>query len=250
MGRPGRGLANPVRGHTRLACYLEVLAGFRPDPQLAVDLADIDEDPADADRHPTAPAGSLPTTWAQHTTHRHRHPHRPLRAPRGRTVAAHAPRQVPADGIRYGLPDLDAAAVRLAEPRVITQAIAAWIYQQSAPTGEPIAGVSFDSRHGDAQRLWAVFEREGDGETSHHLRDTSTHPVDIDDTELHQAMHIAPTALGQLTIHTPRSVRGNDNPASDARGTRFGDTARPWTAPRARGRTSAREPGECRPPAP
>jgi hypothetical protein len=177
-------------GHTRLACYLEVLAGFRPDPHLAADLADIDEDPHDAARHPTAPAGSLPTSWARHR--------------RIGTAALTGHYALPADArslptlrarflpmaIRYGLPDLDAAAVRLAEPRVITQAIAAWIYQQSAPTGEPTAGVSFDSRHGDAQRLWAVFEREGDGETSHHLQDTSTHPVDLDDTELHQAMHI------------------------------------------------------------
>ena|GEM_PF-4553018 len=37
-------------------------------------------------------------------------------------------------------PDLDAAAVRLAEPWLITQAIAAWLYHQSALTGAPIAG--------------------------------------------------------------------------------------------------------------
>lgn len=42
-----------------LACLLEVLAAFRPDPQLLVDLDEIDEDPADAN-HPTSPADEVP----------------------------------------------------------------------------------------------------------------------------------------------------------------------------------------------
>jgi hypothetical protein len=45
-------------GSTALACYLEVLARFRPDPVLVAELAGIDRN--DADAFPTAPAGELP----------------------------------------------------------------------------------------------------------------------------------------------------------------------------------------------
>ena len=65
--------------------------------------------------------------------------------------------------MHHRLPDVDAAAIRLAEPRALTQAIASWIYQQIGPTGVPIGGVHFDSRHGDRLDLRAVFERPGDG---------------------------------------------------------------------------------------
>lgn len=177
-------------GRTRLACYLEVLARFRPDPLLAADLADIREDPADAADYPTAPAGSLPLRWAN------------LRVVgtatlSGTYVLVGNARSLPtlrarflSLALRYGLPDLDAAAVRVAKPRALTQAIAAWIYQQSTPTGEPIAGVSFHSRHGDDQRLWAVFERAGDTDTSRHLHHRTIAPINPQDPELTQAMRI------------------------------------------------------------
>lgn len=44
-------------GSTLLACLLEVLAGFRPDPTLALD--DIVEDEKDAAMHPTGRAGEV-----------------------------------------------------------------------------------------------------------------------------------------------------------------------------------------------
>ena len=37
--------------------------------------------------------------------------------------------------VHHRLPDVDAAAIRPAEPRALTQAIAGWIYQQTGPTG-------------------------------------------------------------------------------------------------------------------
>lgn len=50
-------------GQSRLACYLEVLAFARADPQLQDVLAGIEEAPEDADAHPTLPAGLLPDDW-------------------------------------------------------------------------------------------------------------------------------------------------------------------------------------------
>lgn len=168
-------------GRTRLACYLEVLAVFRPDPELTADLDEIEEDAADAIHHPTTSAGCLFTEWA----HRRRTGRAELT---GTYVLPADARSLPTlrarflpMALRCGLPDLDAGVIRLAEPRAITQSIAAWIYQQNTATGDPIAGVGFQSRHGDDQRLWAVFERHPDGGTSHHFAATGAAPIDMDD---------------------------------------------------------------------
>jgi len=132
-------------GYTRLACYLEVLAAFRADPELAHQLHDIDEDPADIDAFPTTATGALSTRW---------------REPRLIGSATLTGWYIlPADkqslptlrarflslAVHHRLPDLDAAAIRLAEPRALTQAIAGWAYEQAAPGGVLIAGVHFDS---------------------------------------------------------------------------------------------------------
>ncbi|WP_165979605.1 RES domain-containing protein [Kocuria rosea] len=50
-------------GESLLACLLEVLAFARKDKHLAAALAEIDEDPEDAQTHPTADPGSLDPAW-------------------------------------------------------------------------------------------------------------------------------------------------------------------------------------------
>ena len=151
-------------GESRLACYLEVLAFARPDPQLQDELAGIDEDPEDEVSHPSLAAGLLPECWRW-----------PRRVGSARLTGWYA---LPGDkeslptvrarflalAIRLRLSDVDAGAIRLAEPREFTQAIAAWLYDQTAPDDTPLAGVQFTSRHGDSLALWAVLERPGDEE--------------------------------------------------------------------------------------
>ncbi len=68
--------------------------------------------------------------------------------------------------MHHGPTDVDAAAIRVAEPRAFTQAIAAWLYEQDGPQGQPLAGVRFESRHGDGLRLWAILEPPDDGPVS------------------------------------------------------------------------------------
>lgn len=48
-----------------LACLVELLADFRPDPTLALELDDIVEDAKDAEGYPTAPAGEVPYSWLE-----------------------------------------------------------------------------------------------------------------------------------------------------------------------------------------
>jgi hypothetical protein len=50
-------------GSTLLACLLELLANFRPDPLMVQVLDDIDEDDEDAAMYPSAPAGVLDPSW-------------------------------------------------------------------------------------------------------------------------------------------------------------------------------------------
>lgn len=175
---------------SRLACYLEVLAFARPDPQLQDELAGIDEAPEDRVDHSTLPGGLLPDSWRW-----------PRRVGSARLTGWYA---VPGDkqslptlracflalAIKLRVPDVDAAAIRLAEPRGFTQAIAAWLYDQSAPDGAPLAGVQFTSRHGDGLTLWAVLERPGDEEVSAQLREPQSEPVDKDDPDLREAMRL------------------------------------------------------------
>lgn len=55
--------------------------------------------------------------------------------------------------------DVDAAAVRNAQPRELTQSMSAWIYEIVGPDGERINGIQYLSRHGDDFVLWAIYER-------------------------------------------------------------------------------------------
>lgn len=177
-------------GERRLACYLEVLAFARADPQLQDDLARIDEAPEDAVAHPTLAGGLLPDSWRW-----------PRRVGSALLTGWYA---VPGDkeslptlrsrflalATKLRLPDVDAAAIRIAEPRGFTQAISAWLYDQTGPDDLPLAGVQFASRHGDGLTLWAVFERPGDDEASALLLDAQSDPIEEDDPELCEALRI------------------------------------------------------------
>lgn len=55
--------------------------------------------------------------------------------------------------LSLGLLDLDAAALKDARPRRLTQAIAAGIFETT-----DLDGVTFSSRHDDDLKLWAIFE--------------------------------------------------------------------------------------------
>lgn len=135
-------------GHDLLACLLEVLARFRPDPLLGEDLAAIAEDDEDAEGYPTQSPGVVPASWL---------------APReASSVTLSGVFCVVTDkeslptlrtmflrpALHYGLADLDAGGLRLSAPRALTQRIAAWLYDLSDGSGDLFDGVQFQSRHG------------------------------------------------------------------------------------------------------
>ena len=177
-------------GSTRLACYLEVLAYARPSPDMAADLDDIEVDDEDQFEFPTIAPGELPLSWC---------------APRMTADAALTGWSVvPGDvesvaalrkgfrgtAFRLGLAALDGAAIRAGPPRALTQGISPWINTLNGPAGKPIAGIEFDSRHGDGLRLWALYEHPGDPVISPSITPLDNAPVDARDPALAEAMRL------------------------------------------------------------
>ena len=90
-----------------------------------------------------------------------------------------------------GMADIDTAALRAAEPREFTQAVSEWIHDLRGP-GDGFSGVEFESRHGDDQVLWAVYEQPTDGPVSRALNLPglrATH-VESSDPDLRAAMAV------------------------------------------------------------
>ena len=71
-----------------------------------------------------------------------------------------------------------------------TQAISRWLNTLTGPDGYPVAGVGFDSRHGDGLRLWALYERPADPAVSPHLTELDHEPVTPEDPALVEAMRL------------------------------------------------------------
>lgn len=103
------------------------------------------------------------------------------------TIAALRPRMLHV-AKSFNLPDFDAAALKLAEPRALTQHVASHIYQLRHRDGDLFDGVRFASRHGDELPMWAIFERPGDHPFSRRLSIQSEDAFAIADPELRRAM--------------------------------------------------------------
>jgi len=177
-------------GETLLACLLEVLARFRPDPHLEEDLGRIVEDHIDNDDFPTLPPGQVPISWLSRRE-----------ASRAGLSGAYClvtdKESLPtlrsrflSTAINYGLADLDAGVLRLSAPRALTQDIAAWLYELHDAHGHQIDGVNFQSRHGDGQTLWAVFERGEDGDVSSRISHPRPFALNPDNRDLVEAFRL------------------------------------------------------------
>lgn len=153
-------------GSSMWACLLEVLAGFRRDARLAAELDEIVEDNEHAVLHRTLASGQVPREWLNARAATPAELTGNYRAVTdSRSIAVLNPHFI-GIALSLGLLDVDAAALKDARPRQLTQAIAAWIYETT-----DLDGVFFASRHGDDLQLWAIFERPGDSSVSPRLSD-------------------------------------------------------------------------------
>lgn len=162
-------------GSSLLACLLEVLAGFRLDARIAAELDEIVEDEEDAVLHPTVPPGQVPREWLDARAASSAELAGAYCAVTGSRSIATLYSHFIGVALGLGLADFDAAALKDARPRRLTQAIASWIYEHT-----DLDGVAFASRHGDELQLWAIFERPGDGVISPRLRGSMPEELDHD----------------------------------------------------------------------
>lgn len=172
-------------GSTLMACLLEVLACFRPDPTLAQELDNIVDDHDDATTYPTAPAGQVPYSWLE--------PRTATSAlltgsfcsvTAAASIAALRPQFV-ALAHRLKLHDFDAAALKDGRPRHLTQSVATHLHATTT-----LDGVAFASRHGDDLALWAIFERAQDPAVSRTLDRIKHQRLTPENTDLQRALQL------------------------------------------------------------
>ncbi|QCC76062.1 hypothetical protein E2C04_00575 [Nocardioides daphniae] len=126
-------------GSTLLACLLEVLAGFRPDPTLALELDDIEEDDEDAAMHPTARAGEISYSWLEpRSAASATLTGRFCAVTAAESIAALRPQFV-ALAHRRNLHDFDAAALKDGRPRALTQSVATYLHATTELDGVTFA---------------------------------------------------------------------------------------------------------------
>ena len=87
--------------------------------------------------------------------------------------------------LRLRLKDFDAAALKDARARELTQRVANHLY-----TTTSLDGVAFQSRHGDDITLWAVFERPGGRPISPLVTSITHHELHTDHPDVKRAMEL------------------------------------------------------------
>lgn len=169
-------------GESLLACLFEVLAGFRPDPTLSLQLDDIVEDDDDATVYPSAAPGRVPYSWLEPRAAATAHlAGRFCAVTTAESIAALRPTFIVLAHF-LGMHDFDAAALKDGRPRALTQSIATQLHATT-----DIDGVTFASRHGDDLALWAIFERSGDAAISSTLTALEQQPLTPETPELQEA---------------------------------------------------------------
>lgn len=176
-------------GASAYACYLEVLARFREDPTVTAGMGAIAGDAQDG-AYPTIGPGVVPASWF---------------GPRLLACAVLAGNYVDVQhvdsiaslrppflglALSLGFPDLDGAAIRSSEPRLLTQRVSRALYLDSNHRPD---GVLFESRHGNDLALFAIFERpetSDDAERrSRHLAVSTPTPIDADSADFKAALN-------------------------------------------------------------
>lgn len=178
-------------GETLLACLLEVLAQFRPDPATDAELAEIEDPEEEIESHPDAPSGTVGYHWLEERQASHA-------TLSGRYCMVTHRESISA--IQAGFPFarfklkpflLDASDLKDGEQRDLTRSIARWIFDlRDGRQNDLVDGIEFSSRFGDELPLRAIFERAADGETSDRLANEQMLPLNPDTKEVVEAFQL------------------------------------------------------------
>lgn len=141
------------------ACFVEVLARFRPDPHVVAGLAAI------AGPDDTLPAGIIPRSWLRNRVVGQATANGCFADVNHARSLGYLHANLAARLVHFGIRELDGAAIRLTAPRRFTQEVSSHIYALADDAGQPVfAGIAYRSRFGDNYQNWAVFERPQDQE--------------------------------------------------------------------------------------
>lgn len=177
-------------GESLFACLVELLAPFRPDSEIVDAMSQISADPDDVADHPTVMAGTVDVDdWVRNRIagSARLRVHFCVVTAAG-TIASLRPRFHATAVSVYGLHDFDAAALKDARPRELTQAVSQFLWGSRTTDGEDFCdGIEFLSRHGDDLVLWALFERSEDGQVSPHLSALEPHELSRESPEVVEA---------------------------------------------------------------
>jgi len=166
----------------RPGAFAETLARFRPDLELAAELALIAPDPQDEGA--TLPPGVVPSEWLDtREIGRALHPGTFVDIGHSDSLA-HLRAALPARVLHYGFDDLDAGELRRRLPRAFTQEISRYVFERALDAdGDPVAGIRYLSRLGDDFVNWAIFETEPP-------IDATSDRIDPDDPDLEAAFAV------------------------------------------------------------
>lgn len=166
---------------------VELLAHFRPDPHVEAELEKIDDDTA-PDLAVIPPGTVKIDSWlARREASTAQLAGRFCDVTNSTTVAALHPRFKALSAI-YGLHDFDAAALKIARPRELTQAVSQYLWEAKTSNGDDLCdGIKFRPRHGDNFKLWAIYERPGDPPTTPHITNASLAILDNKAPEILEA---------------------------------------------------------------
>jgi len=170
---PDGGYRTIYAGSSLLACLVEVLAPFRPDPLVSEMQDGIREDDADRALHPTVAPGFVDESWfAARRVGTAELRGRWCDVAKARTLSSLRPAFVAEAIGALGLEDFDASALQNSRPRALTQNVGRHLYERRSPSGDSaFDGIRFLSRHGEDLELWAVFERADDPNVSGRLHE-------------------------------------------------------------------------------
>lgn len=170
-------------GSQLLSCLLEVLACFRPDPNWRPNWWTSCSTPRTSQPQQSDRPG--PTLLVAASDSRHGASDGNLRSDHRGTIRRRTATHLPATSTATGAGGPDAAALKDARPRSLTQHVATYIYETTK-----LDGVRFLSRLGDDDILWAVFERPEDPDLSPHLHHPTLVNLKDDTPEILEAFRI------------------------------------------------------------
>lgn len=178
-------------GESLLACLLEVLAQLRPDPQTDAELDEIEDESGEVHLYPDSLSGTVGYGWLEERfVGKADQAGRFCFVTHSESLAA-IQANFPFARFKLTPIQLDTSVLKDARRRDLTRSIARWIFElRDENQNDLVDGIQFTSRFGDEYRMWAIFERAADGETSGHLTNEETFELHPETPELLAAFHL------------------------------------------------------------